>query len=57
MTDGQSNRGNYNSLADYYRNVNSNVPVFSIEFGEADQEELLKIDYLTNGKTFDGNSD
>ena len=57
MTDGQSNRGNYNSLADYYRNVNSNVPVFSIEFGEADQEELLKIDYLTNGKTFDGKSD
>lgn len=57
MTDGQSNRGNYNSLSDYYINMNFNIPVFSIEFGEADPEELTKIDDLTNGKTFDGKSD
>ena len=57
MTDGMSNRGNYNTLSDYYISMNSNVPVFSIEFGEADAGELTKIDYLTNGKTFDGKSD
>ena len=37
--------------------MNFNIPVFSIEFGEADPEELTKIDDLTNGKTFDGKSD
>lgn len=57
MTDGKSNRGNYNTLSDYYTKYNVNIPVYSIEFGEADEEELTKIDILTNGKSFDGKSD
>lgn len=54
MTDGESNRGSFISLSDYYRQRGSNVPVYSIKFGEASESELEKINQLTNGKTFDG---
>ena len=57
MTDGQSNRGEYVTLSDYYRLNSLNIPVFSIEFGEAVEDELIQIESLTHGKTFDGKTD
>ena len=57
MTDGKSNRGNYVTLHDYYFSSSVKVPVYSIEFGEADNTELTKINILTNGKSFDGKKD
>ena len=57
MTDGKSNRGDYLTLSEFYRRNSLNIPVFSIEFGEAVEEELIQIETLTNGKKFDGKND
>lgn len=54
MTDGQANVGSYNSLSRYYTKINSNVPIYSITFGEASEEQLEKIASLSNAKVFDG---
>lgn len=58
MTDGQSNQGaSYNDLAAYWQKYNKNVPVYSITFGEASDEQLSAIAELTRGKGFDGKGD
>ncbi len=56
MTDGQANIGTFQSLERYYRQLSSDVPIYSITFGDADRNQLLEIADLSNGKVFDGTS-
>ncbi len=53
MTDGQSG-GSFTELEDYYQNLNKDIPVFSIMFGDASDEQLNEISELTRARTFDG---
>jgi len=58
MTDGQSTQGKtFTDLSDYLRTYENDVPVFTIRFGDAPEEQLHQISKLTGGKTFDGRSD
>ena len=34
--------------------INSNIPIYSIMFGEADKRQLQEIANLTNAKVFNG---
>ena len=56
MTDGKSNVGSYSDFKKYYEKNKSNVPIYSITFGDSDSYELSTISNLTNGKVFDGKS-
>lgn len=53
MTDGESNRGSYQALAREY-NSHKNIPIYSIMFGNSNDEQLNEIASLTNAKVFDG---
>lgn len=57
MTDGIGNVGNYFSLESKYRDLNKQIPIYSITFGAADENQLAEIALLTNGKIFDGRYD
>lgn len=57
MTDGVSNMGNYNNLLNAYKSVRKEIPIYSITFGSAYEDELEKIAELTNAKIFDGKTD
>ncbi len=57
MTDGIGNIGNYISLEREYKKINKQIPIYSITFGEADEDQLEEIALLTNGKIFDGRYD
>ena len=57
MTDGQSNMGDFSSLNKYYSNLNIDIPIYSITFGDAYEKELKDIANLTNAKVFDGKTD
>lgn len=54
MTDGQANVGTMSSLRSYYKSIKKDIPIYSITFGNADEDELEEIAELTNGKVFDG---
>lgn len=55
MTDGQSNGSlSFEDFATVYQDVNKDIPVFSITFGDAKKEELQQLADLTNAKEFDG---
>ena len=54
MTDGLANVGSYMDLYSYYKKINSNIPIYSIMFGEAVKSQLQEIASLTNAKVFDG---
>ena len=54
MTDGLANVGTFSSLIQYYNKINKEIPIYSITFGDADEDELGQIADLTNGKVFDG---
>ncbi len=56
MTDGIANVGTFRELKNKYKNINKEIPIYSITFGDADESELLEISELTNGKVFDGRS-
>lgn len=56
MTDGESNRGDFSSLSQFYRKRNYDVPIYSITFGTSSEKQLKQIAELTNGKVFDGKS-
>ena len=56
MTDGQGNIGTYNDLEEVYKNINKDIPIYSITFGNASESELERIAELTNAKVFDGKS-
>lgn len=57
MTDGVSNMGDYNNLQKKYKNIKKEIPIYSITFGSAYEDELRKIADLTNAKVFDGKKD
>lgn len=56
MTDGMSNVGSYTDLYNYYKRTNNDIPIYSITFGNSDEDELRQVANLTNGKVFDGKS-
>ena len=56
MTDGQGNIGTYNDLESVYNEINKDIPIYSITFGNASESELERIAELTNAKVFDGKS-
>ena len=53
MTDGQSD-GDFTELEEYYRDLKKDIPVFSIMFGDASDEQLNEISEITRARTFDG---
>ena len=57
MTDGVGNMGTFKELERYYREINKEIPIYSITFGDAEEEQLEKMASLSNGKVFDGKSD
>ena len=56
MTDGESNTGYYRDLENYYKSTKSDVPIYSITFGDSREWQLSEIAELTNAKIFDGKS-
>lgn len=54
MSDGASNYNRIEQLRQTYRAIGKDIPVFSIMFGSASQEQLQDIADLTNAKVFDG---
>ena len=55
LTDGNSNEGRrYRDLEAYYEQVGLDVPVFSILFGNASEDQLEEIEALTRSRIFDG---
>ena len=57
MTDGMSNIGTISNLKRVYYNLNLDIPIYSIMFGDAYEDELEDIAELTNAKVFDGKTD
>lgn len=57
MTDGMSNVGSFRNFSKYYKYLNKDIPVYSIMFGDAYENELEDIADLTNAKVFDGKKD
>lgn len=54
MTDGASNSGSFSDLSSVYYNNEYNIPVYSIMFGNSNDNQLNDIANLTNAKVFDG---
>ena len=54
MTDGEGNSGNERKMKDAIDSLDKPIPVYSIMFGSADDEQLEDIAKLTTGKVFDG---
>lgn len=57
MTDGMSNMGSYATLSRKYREIGKDIPIYSIMFGDAYEQDLTQIADLTNAKVFDGRLD
>ena len=57
MTDGEGNVGKFSDLRDKYKSINKDIPIYSIMFGYASEDQLEKIAELTNAKVFDGKTD
>ena len=57
MTDGAANIGSFKDLSKKYKEINKDIPIYSIIFGSASERELNEIANLTNAKTFDGKYD
>lgn len=57
MTDGMSNIGSYTNLTRKYREINKDIPIYSIMFGDAYEQDLSQIANLSNAKVFDGRLD
>ena len=54
MTDGASNYNRLDELTRLYKQTGKDIPIFSIMFGDAEEEQLQYIADLTNAKIFDG---
>lgn len=55
MTDGKSNGSvTFQNFSDTYQELQSDIPVFSIMFGDAKEEELKQLAELSNAREFDG---
>ena len=57
MSDGMSATGMQEYFIEKYNSYGLDVPVFSIMFGSADDEQLNELAELTNARVFDGRSD
>lgn len=58
LTDGAANGSmNIKDLENRYNSFGKDVPIFSIMFGKAKEEELESIAKLTNARVFDGRKD
>lgn len=58
LTDGESNEGMYfNEFSQKFKELNTDIPVFAISFGSADEQQLDDITTLTRAKVFDGKKD
>lgn len=57
MTDGASRSSHWQDFEDLYQELNLDVPVFSIMFGDADPTQLEELAKLTNARVFDGRED
>lgn len=53
LSDGQAT-DNDSQLIEDYRNLNLDIPIFSIMFGDAYEDELQKLADLSNARIFDG---
>lgn len=56
MTDGVSMIDQQQDFFDRYNSSGTDVPIFSIMFGDADSKQLDELAELSNGKVFDGRS-
>ncbi|WP_052339248.1 VWA domain-containing protein [Gorillibacterium massiliense] len=56
MTDGKSD-GSYEKFERLYGALGRDVPVFPIMFGDASEDQLVRLSDLTRGKLFDGTKD
>ncbi len=54
MTDGEINIGSFEDLISVYRAHQSKIPIYSITFGKAKEDQLKEIAELTNAKVFNG---
>ena len=54
MTDGMGNVDTFSSFKKAYSNLNKDIPVYGILFGDASDKQLLEISNYTGGKVFDG---
>ena len=57
MTDGEGNIGYLSDVERSYNSLNREIPIYSITFGEAVEEQLISLANLSNGKVFDGKTD
>ena len=57
MTDGEGNVGTYNSVESIYSRIGKDIPIYSITFASASEEQLSLLSKLSNGKVFDGRTD
>lgn len=57
MTDGEGNYGTFDEVKNTYNRVGRDIPIYSITFASASEEQLNKLAKLSNGKVFDGRSD
>ena len=57
MTDGQANDGKYREFRNEYISLGKQLPIYSITFGDAEEQQLQEIADLTNAKVFDGKVD
>jgi hypothetical protein len=57
LTDGGSNEGaTLSDFTNYYKDSNSNIPVYGIAFGDADFSQLDQFK-MTGGDVYDGRQD
>ncbi len=54
MTDGEVNIGSFHDLEKTYHSLDIDIPIYSITFGNAVEQELKEIANLSNAKVFDG---
>ena len=54
MTDGASNYNRLKELTNLYKQIGKDIPIFSIMFGYAEEDQLQDIADVTNAKIFDG---
>ena len=55
--DGMINVGSFQTLERVYRESQDKIPIYSITFGSASEEQLEEIAELSNAKVFDGKTD
>jgi len=57
MTDGEGNYGTIDDVRKTYNGLDKEIPIYSITFASASEEQLNLLAKLSNGKVFDGKND